>query len=245
MLGDYVPLRLQLLLPPLTLGLMALHGFAVSIALLLAEPGEPVFMIMAAMMAAHAALALYAAKALRDQAFWARGYALGLLALASLGLCPGAPFFGVLFVPGEILVLLLLIGDAPAARFEQRPAFRKETGLGPEGARRVFRTSLGMGLGIGLLLGSPLGFLFFMQAPGGSLAAAALALVGFVGFVRLKTWASFALGAALAVLVAAVLWLALPLKAAALPLALAFGVAFAPLAGPLGKGLREVWRPAA
>lgn len=240
MLGDYVPLRLRLLLPPLTLGLMALHGFAVSIALLLAEPGEPAFMVMAAMMASHAGLALYAAKGLKDQAFWARGYALGLLALATLGLTPGAPLFGLLVLPGEALVLLLLLGDAPARRFEQRAAFRKSRELSAEGAKRLLHTSVGLGLGIGLLLGSPLGLLFFTRAPGASLTAGLLALAGFAGFVRLKTWATFALAGALTVLVAAAIWLALPV---AEPVAAAFALAFAPLARPLVAGLRRVLRP--
>ncbi len=240
MLGEHVPFRLQLLLPPLTLGLMALHGFAVSVALLLAEPGEPAFMAMAAMMASHAGLALYAAKGLKDQAFWARGYALGLLALASLGLIPGAPLFGVLILPGEALVLLLLIGDEPARRFEQRVAFRKSTELSAEGAKRLFHTALGLGLGIGLVLGSPLGMLFFMRAPGASLAAGALALAGFFGFVRLKTWGTFTLAGALSVLVAAALWLALPVAEV---MAAALALAFAPLARPLAMGFRRVLRP--
>lgn len=172
--------------------------------------------------------------------FWARGFALGALLSTGVG---GIVWdgFGLAMSSGLVSLLILLSDEAPG-RFEQRASFRQRTGLSRDGARRIFLVSLGLGLGLPALLGSPLAIVLFQVAPIPATLAAVLACAGLVGLTRLASWSFFAIGAsvvALAATIASVVLGGYSLEVASSGVAaVGLTMALTPLVGPVLRALR-------
>ncbi len=177
--------------------------------------------------------------------FWARWFALGVAlfgtVFAGLGLVQLGPEPLVLILGGShLFVVLALSGEAMTAPFEGQEAWRARFHMDEYAVRRLGRSVIQAATGLPFIL-------LYALAPkqGGSLdlAAAALAIAGVAGLVRLRTWGVFAMAAAAATLTTAatltVAGGACP-SAAFSPLlgALACVAATTPFVAPLWRALR-------
>ena len=138
--------------------------------------------------------------------FWGRWFASGIgwsgAMMAGIGATqPGAPLEILAFIGGlHALVIVMLMGQKLAARYDLQPGWRQRFGMDEFGVARLGKAVTRAGAALP-------GLIFMAFAPRQSagswvaLLAAGLAVLGVAGLVRLRAWSLFALaGAAVAAL---------------------------------------------
>ncbi|MGE0789985.1 MAG: hypothetical protein AB7S26_30200 [Sandaracinaceae bacterium] len=234
----HLPEPIRLYLPPVILGLSAAGAAILAIQLFVLVPDLPLLAASFAMCAALHAIGVWG---LLKGAFWARGFAIGAIATSGLGFGFVGLGGGVALPAGLVAVLLLLDGDA-AGRYERRSLFLERKAIDIAGAQRLFLVALGLGVGLTLLLGSPLSLTLVLRAPLATSCAAAFGVLGFLGLSRLSSWCYFAIAAAAVSLVVAIVssaWVGSSTLAMSVGAPLvAFLLTLVPLTGPVVRALR-------
>ena len=138
--------------------------------------------------------------------FWARWYAVGValygVLTGAVGLWQVGPEPVIVFLAAtHVAAALMLWGDAMSASYDGQTAWRERYHMDEPAVNRLGRSVIRAGVSLPMVL-------LYALAPksaGSALAisVAVLALLGFRGLVRMKTWGVLALGAAGATLLAA------------------------------------------
>ena len=148
-----------------------------------------------AFFASLAAIYLAGAAGVALRWFWARWFGVGVawwgaMAGASLMLMTGVSFFLIAFTLSHFAVVMLLSGAEMVAAYEGREDWRKKHGLDERGVARIGS----LVTNLGTLLPFAAFYAFFPRgADVGGPVGLALATIGAIAILRMRTWGLFAI----------------------------------------------------